>query len=70
MKLNIFQGKDWPWWSKPLIDDIRQKHLTAGGDPVDFSDYLREQGIYFEGPILTISDKWETYVALKFKEPV
>ena len=52
-----------------LVQDIRKKHEDSGGDPTEFSQYMREQGIGFDGPILTISDKWQTYVALKFKEP-
>ena len=69
MILNLFEGRDWPWWFSSLIADIRAKHTATGGSPEDFSDYLREQGIYFDGPVLTITSKWETYVALKFKEP-
>ena len=68
MKLNLFQGRDWPWWVTRLVADIREKHTAAGGKAEDFSDYMREQGIYFDGTMLTIEDKWTTYVKLKFED--
>jgi hypothetical protein len=53
-------------WFAPLITDFRQQHTAAGGDPVDFPAFLKDNGIYTVGTTTFIPDAVATYAELKF----
>ncbi|HET8688510.1 MAG TPA: hypothetical protein VFM18_18005 [Methanosarcina sp.] len=52
--------------SAKLIQDLRARHLAEGGDPVDFPDYLKQNGVEMVGPMVKISDSFATMAKLKF----
>lgn len=59
-------SKRLPRWFAPLITDLRRQHKAAGGDPVDFPAFLKDNGIYTEGTTTFIPDPIATYAELKF----
>ena len=59
-------GNDAPWYFRKLVTDIREESLRLGVDPVDFPEYLKNQGIQMDGPFLLITDELITYAELKY----
>jgi len=49
-----------------LIQTIRTQHLAEGGDPKDFPEYLKQNGVEMVGPLVKISDEFATMAKLKF----
>ena len=57
---------DFPWQVRDLIKGLRAEHLDAGGDPVDFPDWLANQGIRMVGFDMHVSDELHSFALLKY----
>lgn len=53
---DLFKGGDVPYSIVELIKKLRTSHLENGGDPVDFPQFLEDQGIKAIGPLLRVED--------------
>lgn len=50
---------------KKLIAELRQSYMDNGGTVEGFTEYLEFHGIVVRRTILTIDEKWNTYIKLK-----
>jgi hypothetical protein len=57
---------NFPWQIAKLIKDLRAEHLDAGGDPVDFPEWLANQGIRMVGFDMKVSDELHSFALLKY----
>lgn len=51
-----------------MIQNLRAIHLTEGGDPKDFPEYLRKAGVQMIGPVLKVEGEFETMARLKYQK--
>jgi hypothetical protein len=70
MYLNLFDKEDMFGFHYSsvarLIQTLRAQHLAEGGDPVDFPEYLKQNGVEMQGTVMVISDEFATMAKLKF----
>jgi len=70
MYLNMFNKDDMLGFhygeNAKLIQSLRTQHLAEGGDPVDFPEYLKQNGVEMRGAVMVISDEFATMATLKF----
>lgn len=50
-----------------IVIGLRKQSLEEGIDPVDFPEWLKKQGVWADGPMITVEDKLITFAALKRK---
>lgn len=60
--------KDGPRDFRSIVVNLRKQSLEEGVDPIDFPEWLAEQGVRAVGPMVTIDDKLITFAALKRKQ--
>ena len=63
------RSRDIPYRLWDYIRDLRSEHLSEGGDPRDFPNWLKEQGIEMS-PLgeLTVNDGILSFIELKYSK--
>jgi len=49
-----------------LIQQLREDFLAAGGDPLNFPEYLKLQGVSTVNEFIVVEDDFVTMATLKF----
>jgi len=50
-----------------IVLSLRKQSLEEGIDPGDFPEWLKSQGVWADGPMISIEDKLITFAALSRK---
>jgi hypothetical protein len=66
MYYDLFGREPMDWHVVCLIKDMKKQFLAAGGDPIDFPDFLKAQGIEARSNLICIDDSFVTMAKLKF----
>ena len=63
---NLLGDVTMDYYLAKLITDLRARFIESGGQPEDFPDYLKEQGVECSGFLMKIEDSLMTMARLKF----
>ena len=63
---NLLGNDPMDYYLAKLIMDLKSRFIESGGQPEDFPDYLKKQGVECSGVFIKIEDSLMTMAKLKF----